>query len=151
MYKKRLKLILITTAMLFFLGGCSFIEDVNNSVNYVNEATAYVNEVSTFVKEVPPLAEQAISDEQALAELEIKLEDMKSEIVAFNELKAPELATEIHEQIVTHNNQALDGIESYLSNIENGKLDPAILENSDVYQSFREITNTIDEIKQLGQ
>ena len=137
--------------VVFLLGGCSLLENVNNTVTYVNEATDYVNEVGTFINEVPPLAEKAISDEQALVELETKLEDMKGEMEAFNELQAPEIATDIHQTIINHNEKAEDGIDVYLNNIEDGKLDSAVFENTEIFQSLQEITNTIDQIKQLGQ
>ncbi len=140
-----------TLAILLFLGGCSFLEEVNNTVTYMDEATEYVNEVTVFVDEVPNLAEQAINDEQALADLKMKLEDMKTEIDAFNELQAPEMAADLHQQIMDQNNKAKDGIETLLNTVENGKLNPDMLKNSEMYQTFQEISDTIDQIKQLGQ
>lgn len=145
-----MKQMIFSIITLVFLGGCSLLEDVNNSVNYVNEATDYVGEVNTFVQEVPALAEQAVSDEQARLDLETKLTDMKEDIEAFNELQAPDLANDLHQQIIAHNNTALEGIDLYLTNIKVGKFDTALLENSEFFTSLQEITDTVDQIKQLG-
>ncbi|WP_226666132.1 DUF6376 family protein [Metabacillus litoralis] len=145
-----MKLMVFSITTMLFLGGCSLLEDVNNSVTYVNEATEYVGEVNTFVSEVPTLAEQAVSDELARLDLESKLTDMKEDIEAFNELQAPELANDLHQQIIEHNNTALEGIDLYLHNIKDGKFDTALLENSEFFTSLQEITDTVDQIKELG-
>lgn len=141
---------IVSIISLLLLGGCSLLEDVNNSVNYVNEATDYVGEVNTFVQEVPALAEQAVSDEQARLDLETKLTDMKKDIEDFNELQAPDLANDLHQQIMAHNNTALEGIDLYLNNIKDGKFDAALLENSEFFTAMQEVTDTVDQIKQLG-
>ncbi|MFD1737959.1 DUF6376 family protein [Bacillus salitolerans] len=145
------QVVAISMVLMLFLGGCSLLEGVNNTVNYVNEATDYIQEVSIFVKEVPALAEQAVSDEQALVELETKLVEMKDDMKAFNELQAPEIASKLHQQIMEHNQQAVEGIDLYLNNIKDGKLDPSVLKNNQVFESLQEITNTLDQIKKLGQ
>ena len=137
--------------VMLFLSGCSFLEGVNNSLNYVNEATEYANEVSTFTSEVPSLAEQAVMDQQAANELETRLEEMKANIEEFNELEAPQAGADLHQQVVERNNQALEGIQMYLDNMENGKLDASVIENTEIFQSLREITEVIDQIKQLGE
>ncbi|WP_026021705.1 DUF6376 family protein [Bacillus timonensis] len=136
---------------LLFLGACSVLENVNNTVTYVNEATDYVNEVSTFINEAPTLAEQAVADEQAREDLETKLTDMQKNMDTFNLLQPPEMAADLHQQIVDYNQQAKEGITLYLDNIENGQLDPALLENSELFQTLQNVTNTIDQIKQIGE
>ncbi|WP_142255328.1 DUF6376 family protein [Bacillus sinesaloumensis] len=136
---------------LLFLGACSILEDVNNTVTYVNEATDYVNEVTTFVNEAPSLAQQAVTDEQARADLETMLTEMQEDMETFNSLEAPGLAADIHQQIVDYNNQAEEGINVLVENVENGKIDPALFENSEIFQTFQNITNTIDQIQQLGE
>ncbi|MFC3039171.1 DUF6376 family protein [Virgibacillus xinjiangensis] len=146
-----------TTAIAFllsvtvFLGGCSMVEGINNTLDYADEATEYTNEVSTFVNEVPSLAEQAATDEQAAKELETRLEDMKQNIMEFNELEEPSIGADLHQEVVDRNEQALEGIDVYLNNMENGKLDPSVIENTEIFQALREITDTIDQIKQLGE
>jgi TolA-binding protein len=147
--KKQWIAFLITA--LLMVGGCSFVEEASTTVTYVNEAVNYVSEVDAFVKEVPPLTKQAVSDKQALIELEAKLTEMKEDIQSFNELQAPEVAADLHQQVVAHNQKAEEGIDLYLNHIEDGKLDPAVLENTEVFQTLQEITSIIEQIKQLGQ
>ncbi|MFC2947762.1 DUF6376 family protein [Virgibacillus sediminis] len=133
------------------LSGCSMLEGINNTLNYADEATDYANEVSTFVNEVPSLAEQAATDEQAAKDLEARLEDMKLTITEFNEMEEPAVGAGLHQQVVDRNKQALEGIDVYLNNMENGKLDTSAIENTEIFQSLSEITNTLDQIKQLGE
>ena len=144
-------LVIFSTVPFLLLAGCSSIESVNNTLTYANEATDYVNEAITFADEVPPLAEQAVSDQQAAKELEAKLEEMKKDIEEFNKLQSPDMAAELHQQMVEQNNKVLDGIDLYLNNMEDGKLDPAILKNTEMFKSIQEIAGIIDQIKQLGQ
>lgn len=133
------------------LSGCGLLEGVNNTLSYVNEATEYANEASTFAEEAPPLAERAVTDQQAAQELETKLKDMKADIEEFNELDAPGVASDLHDQVVSRNNQALEGIQVYLDNMENGQLDPSVIENTEIFQTFNEITSLVDQIQQLGE
>lgn len=132
------------------LSGCSALEGVNNTLNYATEASEYANEASAFVKEVPDLAKRAVNDEQAARELETKLEEMKTNIEEFNELEAPEIGADLHQQVVNQNNRAIEGIDLYLNNMENGKLDSAVLDNTQAFKSLQEITSLIDQIKQLA-
>jgi|SRR5690606_6439961 len=136
---------------MLFLGACSVLDDVNNTLTYVNEATDYVNEVSAFVNEAPDLASQAVTDEQARVELETMLTEMQEDIEIFNDLEAPGIAEDLHQQIVDYNTQAEEGINVVLENVENGQFDPALFENSEIFQTFQNITNTMDQIQQLGE
>lgn len=133
-----------------FLGACSSLEDVNNTLSYANKATEYANEAQTFAQETPSLARQAVSDEQAAQELEVSLEQMKQNIEEFNELQPPEVGANLHQRVVEQNNQAIKGIDLYLTNIENGKLDPAVLDNREAFQTLQEISGIVSQIKQLG-
>ncbi|MFC3885695.1 DUF6376 family protein [Bacillus songklensis] len=144
-------LVILSAGAFLLLGGCSSLDDVNSTLTYANEATDYVNEASDFAKEVPSLAEQAVSDQQAAEELEKKLKEMKKDIESFNELQPPDMAAELHQQIIDQNNKVIEGIDLYLDNIKDGKLDPRILENTEIFQSIQEITSIIDQIKKLGQ
>lgn len=146
--KKKWLAVALTTVI--GLSGCSFLEDVNGTIDYVNQATDYVNEATEFANEVPAMAERAITDTAALAELETRLLEMKQEIETFNELEAPGLAEDLHQQVMEHNDKALEGINVFLTNIENGKLDPALLENTEVFTTLQELADISEQIQQLG-
>jgi hypothetical protein len=144
-------LILIIVSFTVLLGGCSLLEDAKNTVTYINEATDYLNKATTFANEAPSLAQKAVSDPQAATELEELLNEMKQDINTFNKLQAPELAADLHQQIVNQNGIVTKGIDMYLNNFVDGKLDPAVLENTELYQTVGEISDIINQIKQLGQ
>ncbi|MCA0969045.1 DUF6376 family protein [Halobacillus litoralis] len=133
------------------LSGCSFLNDVNNTLNYADEAQEYANEASAFMNEAPALVEQAVNDPDKLSELETLLEEMKSDIEEFNGLEAPNVGGDLHQQVVDYNNQALQGIDVYLENMENGSLDPEVVRNTDAFQSFEEVRSIIDQVQQLSQ
>ncbi|SHS12353.1 Uncharacterised protein [Mycobacteroides abscessus subsp. abscessus] len=147
----RLKLLVVAITAVFGLSGCSFLEEVNGTLDYVNEATEYVNEATEFANEVPAMAEQAITDTQALEDLETRLLEMKQEIEAFSKLEAPSIAEDIHQQVIEQNDKALEGINVFLSNIENGELDPALLENTELFTTIQELTELSNQIQQLGE
>jgi hypothetical protein len=141
----------LTVTMLFLLGGCSLLNDATNTVTYIKNATDYLNKATIFATEASPLAKKAVTDPQAAGELEIMLKEMKQEIEIFNGLQAPELASDLHQQLVSQNNVIAQGIDLYLENIKNGKLDPSVLENTKIFQTVQEISGVIDQIKKLGQ
>ncbi|MGX6446127.1 DUF6376 family protein [Neobacillus sp. K501] len=143
--------IALSASMLFLLSGCSFLNDAQDSLTYINEATEYLEVATNFANEAPALAQQAIEDIQAAEDLKVMLEDMQQQIESFNELQAPQMAADLHQQIVEQNAIIAEGIETYLTNIKDGLLDPTVLENSELFQSVQDITNIIDQIQQLGE
>lgn len=143
--------IALSASMLFLLGGCSFLNDAQDSLTYINEATEYLEVATNFANEAPALAQQAIEDIQAAEDLKVMLQDMQQQIESFNELQAPQMAADLHQQIVEQNAIIAEGIETYLTNIKDGLLDPTVLENSELFQSVQDITNIIDQIQQLGE
>ncbi|MFS0752148.1 DUF6376 family protein [Oceanobacillus sp. 1P07AA] len=141
----------VMVLLIGLLGGCSILEGLNNSLNYANEATEYANEVNDFVAKAPSLAEQAITDEQSADELETELNNLKENINEFNNLDVPEIGEGIHQQMVEVNNNALEGIDLYLSNLANGALlDPSIIENTEIFQTLEQVTELVNQIQELG-
>ncbi|WP_083584349.1 DUF6376 family protein [Bacillus weihaiensis] len=146
-----MKKIMVFFFAIFLLAGCSLVEEVSNGVNYVAEATEFVEEVSIFTQEIPTLTEQAVTDEQARMELETKLVEMKEDMEEFNSLQAPDMAADVHQQIVEYNNAALKNIDSYLEMVENGTLDITAIEENELIQSLQEISKTLDLLREFGQ
>lgn len=141
----------LTASMLLLLSGCSFLNDAQDTLTYMNEATDYLEVATNFANEAPTLAQQAIEDLQAAEDLKVLLQDMQQQIESFNDLQAPEIAADLHQQIIEQNNIIAEGIETYLSNFKDGLLDPAILENTELFQSVQDITSIIDQIQKLGE
>jgi Family of unknown function (DUF6376) len=146
---KRL-LIVLSASMLFFLGGCSFLNDAQDTISYINEATDYLTTATDFASDAPALAQQAISDIQAAEDLQNMLQQMQDSAQAFSEIQAPDIAAELHQQIIEQNSVITAEIETLLNNYKDGLLDPAILENTELFQSVQDITSIIDQIQQLS-
>lgn len=136
--------------LLLSLSGCNLINEAKNTVTYIDQAVDFINTATDFANDAPPLAQRAVNDTQAAQELETMLLDMKQEIEEFNGLQAPEVAADLHQQIVDNNTVVLNGINLYLDSIEDGKLDPAILENTELFQTINDMSSLIDQLKQLG-
>lgn len=143
----------ILLVFLFTIGlmGCSVIEEGKNSIDYAQKATDYVNEVSTFANEAPGLVEKAINDSTARKELETKLREIQKDIPAFNELTPPDVAKDIHQQIVGYNEKLNELIDTTMKKIEEGKLDVEQFKNSELMQTVQQLKDLKDKIQNLGQ
>lgn len=147
---KRL-LVVFCGSIILLLAGCSLLNEATNTVTYIKEATDFLSKATTFANEAPSLAQQAVNNSEAAKELENMLQEMKQEIEVFNAIEAPQLAADLHQQLVDQNNIISQGIDLYLENIKDGKLDPAILQNTEIFQGVQELSSIIDQIKKLGQ
>lgn len=146
--KKTLLAVLLTFSV---LTGCSAVEDVTNGINYVPEATEYINDVQQFSKDIPALAENAISDQNARAELEKALQDMNADIKDFNELAPPSVFEDVHNQVMEHNQSLQEGIDKYLGAVKNGEITSDLLEQSGLLDEIAVYSDLLNEIKKLGE
>ncbi|MCI0763959.1 DUF6376 family protein [Bacillus sp. TL12] len=145
------KTILLVFLIAIGLMGCSVIEEGKNSIDYAQKATDYVNEVSAFANEAPGLVEKAINDSAARKELETKLGEIKKDIPAFNELTPPDVAKDIHQQIVGYNEKLSALIDTTMKKIEEGKLDVEQFKNSELMQTVQQVQDLKDKVQNLGQ
>ncbi|QJC50452.1 hypothetical protein HGI30_01820 [Paenibacillus albicereus] len=152
--RRRLLALLLAPAL---LAGCSLpgsvdeaIGGVNDSLTYVNEATTYINEASQFSNQLPDLAQQALTDPDALATLESELTAMKSDIAAFNGLTAPEFASAVDAKLEQANGVLNGQIDSLLQTVNSGQLTAQAIEQSQIGQTLTQITEILDQVKQLG-
>ena len=143
-------LIVLSASMLFLLGGCSFVIVAQDTISYINEATDYLSAATDFASDAPALAQQAVGDLQAAEDLQTMLQQMQETVQAFSEIQAPDIAAELHQQIIEQNSVIVSEIETFMNNFQDGLLDPAILENTGLFQTVQDITSIIDQIQQLG-
>lgn len=134
---------------MILLSGCSLLGEVNNTLEYANTTTEYMDSAQNFANQVTVLANDAVTDEGARQQLEAELTDMKATIKEFNQTEAPVIAEEVHNQIVNTNAKLEEGIDLYLSNIENGELDPAVLKDSEIITTINEISSLMNQIENL--
>ncbi|MDZ5472914.1 DUF6376 family protein [Bacillus sp. 31A1R] len=145
--KKLRLMVLIMAATL--LSACSFLDEVNNSLDYVNTATEHINKLNTFAEEAPQLVENALTNPEIAGQLETELLTLKKDIeefIALNDI--PTLAKDIHQELVDKNELLLGEINKLL---ENGNLALDKIENSQLFSTINDVTSLINRIESLGQ
>ncbi|HDR7903588.1 hypothetical protein COM66_27305 [Bacillus cereus] len=147
----KIKSILLVFIVSIGLMGCSIVEEGKNSIDYAQKATDYVNEISAFANDAPALAEKAINDSEARKELETKLSKIKQDIPAFNELTPPDVAKDLHQQIVGYNEKLNTLIDTAMTKIEEGKVDVEQFKNSELMQTVDQVRDLKDKVQNLGQ
>ncbi len=149
--KMKIKSILLVFIVSIGLMGCSIVEEGKNSIDYAQKATDYVNEISAFANDAPALAEKAVNDSEARKELETKLSEIKQDIPAFNELTPPDVAKDLHQQIVGYNEKLNTLIDTAMTKIEEGKVDVEQFKNSELMQTVDQVRDLKDKVQNLGQ
>jgi PBP1b-binding outer membrane lipoprotein LpoB len=145
------KTLLAALLSITVLSGCSAVNEVTNGLNYVPEATEYINDVQQFSKEISALAETAVNDPKAKAELEQLLEEMKTDISEFGELTPPSVFEDVHNQVIEHNNALQEGIDKYLTIVKDGKLNADLLEQTGLLDEIAVYSDLLTQIKKLGE
>ena len=143
----KIKSILLVFIVSIGLMGCSIVEEGKNSIDYAQKATDYVNEISAFANDAPALAEKAVNDSEARKELETKLSEIKQDIPAFNELTPPDVAKDIHQQIVGYNEKLNALIDTAMTKIEEGKVDVEQFKNSELMQTVDQVRDLKDKVQ----
>jgi PBP1b-binding outer membrane lipoprotein LpoB len=149
--KEQMKKLLLTglLAISMLLSGCSFLGEVNNSIDYVSQATEHINTLNNFAEEAPQMLKEAAADPALKQELEDRLITLKQgveEFIALNDI--PTIAEDIHQELVNQNEALLAEINKVL---ENGNLALDKLESSEVFTTINEVTSLINRIESLGQ
>ncbi|CUB46114.1 DUF6376 family protein [Bacillus cereus] len=147
----KIKSILLACIVSIGLMGCSLVEEGKNSLDYAQKATDYVNEIRAFANDAPALAEKAVNDSEARKQLETKLSEIKQDIPAFNELTPPDVAKDLHQQIVGYNEKLNTLIDTAMTKIEEGKVDVEQFKNSELMQTVDQVRDLKDKIQNLGQ
>ena len=147
----KIKSILLVFIVTIGVMGCSLVEQGKNSIDYAQKATDYVNEISAFANDAPALAEKAVNDSEARKELEAKLSEIKQDIPAFNELTPPDVAKDLHQQIVGYNEKLNTLIDTAMTKIEEGKVNVEEFKNSELMQTVDQVRDLKDKVQNLGQ
>ena len=131
---------------LMLSSACSVVDEVSRSVNYVDETTSYLTSVSEFAEQAPELIQSAATDEAARDDLEQQLESLRGQIEEFNELEAPTVAEDIHQDIVTQNEAALEKIDQIY---KDGEVVVEELQNSEIIQTLQDLTSLMNAVEGL--
>lgn len=143
--------ILFFAFALFFVSGCSIINNFTNSIDYVAQATNYIQKMNDYTNRIPPLVEDAVSDSNAQQQLEQQLTEMKKDIEAFNQLNPPDFAQDIHNSIQDKNQTILDTINLYQNNIKNGQFDPNLTQDLQLFQTVKDLNNLLNQLEKIQQ
>lgn len=130
-----------------FLSGCSLLEGVNQSLDYVNKATEHINTLKNFGEEAPQLIQDAATNPDAKAQLEDRLNNLLVQIDEFNEVNPPAVAEGVHNKIVQKNEALKEVIENAMVN---GELALDQLENSELLKLINDVTNLMNIVENLG-
>jgi small-conductance mechanosensitive channel len=148
MLRKWLPPLLLVSALL--LQGCSALGGVNDTLSYTNDTVSYINKASDFAQQLPEQTQQAVTDPDALAKLETELQAMQADIVAFKDLKAPEFAAEIDQQLTAYSDTLNSQISGLLEQAKLGAISMQALEQSQIMQTASQITKILEQVQQLG-
>ena len=84
-------------------------------------------------------------------QLEELLNDMQSQIEAFNVLDAPSMLEDIHTQIVDHNKDLINDIEVYLENIEAGTLSSELLSEIGLLEEVSVYNDLLNQLLEINE
>ncbi|MEW4371069.1 DUF6376 family protein [Paenibacillus kandeliae] len=142
---------LMLVMLVGLLSGCSALDQVNQSVNYVSEVTSYINSTSNLSQSLPDLTQQALTDPQAREQLSQELANTQSQINAFNQLEPPAFAKDLHQQLSSYSATLGTEVNSLIDQVQAGKLTVADLNNSQIFQTVDQINGLLNQFQQLGQ
>lgn len=145
----KIKLLLLILAI-GLLSGCSLLDKVNQSLNYVDEATQFINSGTQLAEQLPVLAGQAVTDPEARTALKNELTEMKAKIEAFNKLEPPAFAKSVHQQLLGYNETLMKEINSYLEQIKLGQIDWKAITDSQLVQTLDQVTQILDKVQNLS-
>jgi ElaB/YqjD/DUF883 family membrane-anchored ribosome-binding protein len=137
--KNMKKLVVIPIlAVCIILSGCSFLEETNDSINYVSEATDYINDLSSFVEESTSLEGEELAN---------RVQTLQTTIEDFIRVEAPGFAEDIHQELKNKSETLLTATNELLNN---GEVAIEQLQDSHVYQTIENITGLMNQIENLG-
>ncbi|OKL36032.1 DUF6376 family protein [Domibacillus mangrovi] len=134
------------------LGGCSLLDEANNTLTYATDMTGFLNETQQFASDVPALLENAASNPNIVEDAQKQFENMQQEIDFMQAIETPAVAEGIHDKVLDYSAQLETGISEALVKLENGVVDPAALfENTELLQTIQKLQDLRMNIEQLGQ
>ncbi len=113
----RMMITAIVTSSMLMLSACSIVEQANQSLSYVSGATDYINQVSSAGTELQQLAADAINNPDVTGQIQEKIDLIQAEAAEFSEMSAPAIGENIHENLVSYNNQLTEVMNEFETSI----------------------------------
>nr|WP_154984143.1 DUF6376 family protein [Paenibacillus xylanexedens] len=107
----------IAASSMLMLSACSIVEQANQSLSYVSGATDYINQVSSAGTELQQLATNAINNPDVTGQIQEKIDLIQAEAAEFSEMSAPAIGENIHENLVSYNNQLTEVMNQFETSI----------------------------------
>lgn len=148
MMKKGLLLLILSISL---LSGCSALDQVNQSVNYVSEATSYIDQASQFSSQLPELTQQAVVDKEARTQLVQELQQMQTQINQFSNVEAPGFAQDLHQKLIGYNETLGTEINGLIDQAQAGQITLEKVNNSQIFQTIDQINGLMNQFQQLDQ
>jgi PBP1b-binding outer membrane lipoprotein LpoB len=144
--KKTIIIFIVVSTML--LSACSFLNEVNDSVDYVNQATEHIIALTDFANEAPQLLQEAALDEAKLQELEDKQFEVKASIEEFIVTEdIPAVAKDIHQELVAKNEELLAQINQV---VVDGHVALNKLQDSEILSTIENVQGLLSRLEKLG-
>ncbi|WP_186577760.1 DUF6376 family protein [Aquibacillus kalidii] len=142
-----MKKLAVLVGLLVLLSACSLVEEVDSSLDYLDKAKDQINSLSELSNEIPSLVDKSGSDPQTQKQLVEKLNNLKEDLKQFNQLEAPSVAEDVHQQITEKSEQLINEIDSV---VENGNIAIERIENSKLVKTLNDVNELFNRIENLG-
>jgi len=129
------------------LSGCSMLGEVNETLDYANTTMSHLENLNSFAEEAPQMVQAAMTDSEMKEELEAQLVTIQQDIEEFISLTdIPEVAENIHQELVTKNEALLAEVNKVL---DNGQLALEKIENSELLTTAQEVSSLMTQVEGL--
>lgn len=142
-----MKKLLASFVLALVLTGCSTGE-VNDSMDYVNDAKNHINQLKDYAEGSQNRYKEASKDPEAKEKLANELKSLKDDINAFNNIDAPTFAEDLHQNLVSKNEQIIAEINGVF---EDGQLALDKVQDSKLIQTIRNTSKFINQLENLNQ
>ncbi|WP_102275508.1 DUF6376 family protein [Cytobacillus massiliigabonensis] len=143
---KKLNL-LIAVLVSLLVSGCSFLGEVNDSLEYANKATEHINTLSNFAETAPQMIQEAAANGEAKVELENQINTLIEKMENFNAIDPPTIAEDIHQQLVEKNEIIIKEMNQVMGD---GEILLDQIESTEIFTTINEITALLNQLKELG-
>ncbi|TCJ03406.1 DUF6376 family protein [Cytobacillus praedii] len=137
----------LTVLVLFMLSGCSFLGEVNDSLEYANKATDHINTLKDFAETAPQMIQDAAANGESKEELENQIKTLIEKMEKFNAIDPPAIAEDIHLQLVEKNMIIIEEMNQVMSD---GEIILDQLESTEIFTTINEFTALLNQLNELG-
>ncbi|MED3550392.1 DUF6376 family protein [Cytobacillus praedii] len=137
----------LTVFVSFMLSGCSFLGEVNDSLEYANKATDHINTLKDFADTAPQMIQEAAANGESKEELENQIKTLIEKMEKFNAIDPPAIAEDIHRQFVEKNMIIIEEMNQVMSD---GEIILEQMESTEIFTTINEFTTLLNQLNELG-